>query len=203
MDSFQSSQLGMQQIQPRPDVNIREAMGVFADMDALNRAVVELDTRFPRHAISVLGGREEIERQFGQSTISPETAEHDNTTPHRAPVRDEEKVVGLSVLVGSGAYIGAVAMALAAGAVSFPATIMAAVIGGGGVAALGAVLVKVLGDQYHKDIEDQIARGGLLLWVNTPTSEDEQVACDIMRRHGASHIKVIARVFPDHEGVEL
>jgi hypothetical protein len=201
VDSYQASET---QIQPvRPAANVREAVGVFTDMDALNRAVVELDTRFPRHAISVLGGKTEIERQFGQSTISPDFADRDYATPHEAPVRLEEKVVGLSVLVGSGAYIGAVAMALAAGAVSLPATIMAAVIGGGGAAAIGSILVKVLGDHYHKDIEDQIAKGGLLLWVNTPTSEDEHIATDILRRHGAAHIKVIAREFPEHEGVEL
>jgi len=186
-----------------PAVNVREAVGVFSDMDALNLAVVELDRHFPRHAISVLGGKAEIEQQFGQPTISPDVADTSSKTPHQAPVRSEEKTVGLTALVGSGAYIGAVAMALAAGAVTLPATIAAAVIGGGGAAAIGAVLVKVLGDHYHQDIEDQIAKGGLLLWVNTPDGEDEQLACDILRNHGATHVRVIARDVTDRPGIEL
>jgi hypothetical protein len=204
MDSVQTLEQPASAIQStHTAMNIREAVGVFSDKDALNLALVELDHRFPRHAVSVLGSRADIEQQFGQATVSPDMAGSNSQTPHEAPVRPEEKALGRAALIGGGAYIGAMALAIAAGAVALPVTIMAAAIGGGGGAALGAVLVKVLGDHYHQDIEDQIAKGGLLLWVNTPTAEDEQDACDILRRHGANHVKVIARDFPGRPGVEL
>ncbi|MDB5491390.1 MAG: hypothetical protein JWO78_1239 [Micavibrio sp.] len=188
---------------PHPAVNVREAVGVFSDMEALNQALVEIDHRFPRHAVSVLGSRTEIEEQFGEKTVSPDRADSDATTPHEAPLRPEEKALARAALIGGGAYVGAVALAIAAGAVALPVTIMAAAIGGGGGAAFGAILGKVLGDHYHQDIEEQIAKGGLLLWINTPAMEDEQDACDILHRHGATHVKVIARNTGDRPGVEL
>lgn len=171
--------------------NVREAVGVFLDHEAMVRAIVELDTHFPRHAISVLGSKHDIVEKFGQSAVPPVLAEMAEDTPLQAPLRDEEKVVGSAVLIGTSAYVGAVALALAAGAVSVPATILAAVIGGGGGAAISGLLLKIFGDHYHKDIENQIEQGGLLLWVGTTDNEQEQLATNIMNKHGAKHVKII------------
>ena len=174
-----------------PSSTVREAVGVFLDADAMRNAIVELDTHFPRHAISVLGSKRDIVEKFGQSAVPPVLAEMAEDTPLQAPIRPEEKVVGTSVLIGSSAYVGAVAMALASGAISIPAIILAAVVGAGGGAALSSVLAKILGDHYHKDIEDQIEQGGLLLWVGTTDNEQEQLATEIMNKHGAKHVKII------------
>lgn len=176
-----------------PTSHIRETVGLFMNAASLHNAVVELDTHFPRHAISVLGGKKEIEEQFGQTVIHPELAEAMTVPPLQAPVRAEEKVIGVSALIGGGTYVGAMALALAAGAVSIPATIFAAVIGGASGAAITGVIAKVLGDHYHQDIEDQIQQGGLLLWVNTLNAEQERVASEIMSNFGATHVKVIIR----------
>lgn len=191
MDSAQLTYPLSPEIQSPP---IHETVGLFQDADMLQKAVVELDTHFPRHAISILGDKKGIEEKFGQSTVSPAMAEATNTPPLQAPVRSEEKVIGVSALIGGSAYVGAMALALAAGAVTIPVTIFAAAVGAASGAAIGGVLAKVLGDHYHQDIEDQIQKGGLLLWVNTINEEQERIATDIMNNFGATHVKVITRI---------
>lgn len=137
-----------------------------------------------------MGGEEDLQRVFGQKTVDPLVAMDNEYTPRQAPSRPEEQTIGSAALVGGGAYVGAMAMALTAGAVAFPALIAAAVIGGLGGGAAGAVLTKVLGDHYSSHIEEQIKKGGLLLWVRTPDENKERLAVTILRQHHADHIHI-------------
>jgi hypothetical protein len=170
---------------------IREAVGLFDNISSLQDAVRALEnTAFPRQDISVLGNRKDIEEKFGSKAVSPAVAEDNPEAPRQSPVRTEEQVIGAGALVGSAAYIGAVAAAIAAGAVSVPATIAAVALGGGSGALAGGILAKVMGDHYTQEIKEQVDKGGLLLWVRTPDEEREHIACDIMQAHGAKHVKV-------------
>lgn len=167
-----------------------ETVGLFTNADSLQEAVRELEsTAFPRDAISVLGTRKEIEQQFGQATLPPELAEDDPSVPRQAPVRPEEKNIAAGALVGCAAYVGVVSAAIALGPASIPATLMAVVLGGGSGAALGTMLLKRLGHKFDHNIEEQIAKGGLILWVRTPDRQSEIIAQAIMERHGATHVK--------------
>ena len=82
------------------------------------------------------------------------------------------------------------ALALTAGAITFPAIVAAAVIGGIGGGAIGAILTKVMGDKYKHHIEEQVEKGGLLLWVRTPDVEKEQLALEILKACGGHHVHV-------------
>ncbi|PZP55604.1 MAG: hypothetical protein DI586_06360 [Micavibrio aeruginosavorus] len=168
---------------------MREAVGLFHDMEQLQLAVKELErTEFPRDALSVLGTNQEaIEARFGNIDIEKlENAPIDKD----APVLSEEKTIGSGVMIAGSVYIGAMAAALAAGAITIPAIITAAIIGGAGGGAVGAVLAKILGNNYDADIEEQLKKGGLLLWVRTSGGENENKACEILRRYGADHVHV-------------
>lgn len=170
---------------------MKEAVGLFTDMDSLQEAIKELEaTDFPRDALSVLGSKDDLENKFGLASVRPELAEAYNDTPREAPPRSEEKAIGAGALISGSAYIGAMGVALAAGAVTVPAIIAAAAIGGLGGAAFGGALVKIMGDHYNEEIEDQIKKGGLLLWVRTPDEERERMACKILESYGAHHVKV-------------
>lgn len=170
---------------------IREAVGLFDDITSLQEAVRTLEnTAFPRQDISVLGNRKDIEEKFGAKAVAPAVVEDNPDAPRQSPVRTEEQVIGAGALVGGAAYVGAVAAAIAAGAVSIPATLFAVALGGGSGAAIGGALAKVLGDHYNHEIKEQIEKGGLVLWVRTPDEERENIACDIMQAHGAKHVKV-------------
>lgn len=170
---------------------MKEAVGLFSDIDSLQEAVKELEaTDFPRDAISVIGPRDRIEKKFGLSQISPELADLSSETPRSAPPRSEEKVIGAGALVSGSAYIGAMGVALAAGAVTIPGIIAAAAIGGVGGATAGGIVAKLLGDHFDKDIEQQIEKGGMLLWVRTPDTAREEKACNILEKYGARHIRL-------------
>jgi hypothetical protein len=168
----------------------REAVGLFDNISALQEAVRALESTFPRQDISVLGNRKDLEEKFGTSSVSPALAEDNAETPRESPIREEEQAIGTGVMVGVPAYVGAVAAAIAAGPVSIPATLAAVTLGGTGGALVGGVAAKLLGNHYTHEIDAQIRKGGLLLWVRTPDQERENVACDIMQAHGAKHVRV-------------
>lgn len=167
---------------------IREAVGVFDDMHALEKAVTELETAaFSRDTISMLGNEYEMRKKLGVSAVNPERVEDEDDTPRQAPIRTEEKAIGTGIIIGGGAYAGAVgALVLAGAAISVPAVIAAAAIGAGG----GGILAKILGDHLNEHIEDQIDQGGLVLWVQIKDEDLEGLACEILKKHGARHVHV-------------
>lgn len=170
---------------------LKEVVGVFQSKDDLQNAIRELEgTAFPRQDISVMGSREDLEKVFGAKVVSPEFAIDNPDTPRQAPSRPEEQTIGAAGMIGGTAYVGAMALALTAGAITFPAIISAAVIGGIGGGTLGAMLTKILGDRYNRHIEQQIEKGGLLLWVQTPDADKEDMARRIMITNNAYDVHV-------------
>jgi hypothetical protein len=172
-------------------ITIREAVGLFNNMEDLQDAVSDLEVQtFPREYFSVMGSRHDIKDKFGTSTISPEDVEDSPVMPRQFLVRREEKAIGAGALIGGGAYVGAAGAALVASAISLssilPAVITGSLIGG----VFGWVLVKVLSEHFDKSIEAQIRKGGLLLWVKTPDSQHEHIACRVLRDHGAKHVRI-------------
>jgi outer membrane lipoprotein SlyB len=96
-------------------------------------------------------------------------------------------------MIGGSAYVGAMAVALTAGAVTFPAIISAAVLGGIGGGTMGAILSKILGDRYTRYMEAQIEKGGLLLWVRADTTYKIETAKQIMVANNGYDVHVQKR----------
>ena len=181
-------------LQPQPSAvpgHTREAVGVFLNIDDLQAAVRDLEgTAFPRQDISVMGSREELAQIFGNKTVDPHVAMESDDTPRSVLPRPEEKTIGTAAMVGIPAYVGAMGAALAGGAVAFPGLIAAAVIGGLGGGTLGAILAKIMGDRDLRHFEEQIERGGLLLWVRTPDREREEIAVRVMRARNGREVHI-------------
>lgn len=170
---------------------MREAVGIFNDNEKLNVALNELEKFFPKQAFSVIGTQDALEEKLGKSSPSPKSVIADDDVPHHVPVKPEEKTVISSAAIGGSAYAGAAAAALAlAGAASLPITIAAAAVVGIASGSAGAFLVKMIGDENSKEIEEQIEAGGLLLWVGVQSKEDEGKACQIMKENGATYAEV-------------
>lgn len=169
---------------------VKEAVGVFKNLDDLNEAVNELEiTAFPRHDISVLGGTHGLNREYGRASIDPRLAEDDPYAPRTVPIHPEEKAIGKGVVIGVGAYIGAIAGAFILGPQAdyllfIPTVATGTFIGG----ALGWLVTEMLRFRFSREIEDQIDEGGLVLWVRTMGRSKERLAQDIMRKHGGTHI---------------
>lgn len=177
---------------PHQSAYVREAVGVFDDLDSLQLAVRELEgSDFPRDAISVLGTPEEVKQKLGTSEVDSILLEDEPESPRQSPVRPEEQTIGASALIGCSAYIGFVAVALAASQyMSVPAALMLAALGGvcGGI--IGAGIVAIISDRFYKNMRSQLAHGGLLLWVRTPDRRREAIACEILTHNHARHVHV-------------
>lgn len=167
---------------------IKEAVGIFDNKDDLDAAIMELEsTSFRRDAISVLGKKDAIEHAFGKPAVDPEKVMDNPKTPRETPIHAEEKGIGTGAVISTGILAGTVGSLISAGAaVSVPAVVTAAALGGGS----GGIIASMVGDYYDSELRDQINKGGLLLWVQTPGSTREKTACAILKKHGARKVHV-------------
>lgn len=170
---------------------VREAVGVFRDLKHLEEAVRELEsTAFPRDSITVLGAQKDVSTAFGRKPVTMERMEDDPRTPRRVPLRPEEKTIGAVLMIGCAAYVGVVAGLLATGSSPLHITIAAVLLGGCAGAAIGGIVVELIVRRMGRNIDREVGHGGLILWVRTPDSVRERLACEILQNHGARHIRV-------------
>ena len=97
-------------------------------------------------------------------------------------------------LIGGLMSIGGMA---AAGAVVASGGTLAAVIAataavGGAGGLIGTILAKWIGDHHAHYLQEQLDRGGLLLWVRTWDVEDERSAVKILKKHSGGDVHVHA-----------
>lgn len=169
---------------------VREAVAVIEDVDSLEAVVEELEARgFAAADISLLAGHATVERKLGRMYERVEELADDPAAPRTAfvssrTVEQREKVVmgsmtTLPTLIAAGTVVasaGAVAAAIAATAVT------------------GALIGKVLAgwmDQRHAQwLEEQLERGGILLWVRTPDERRERLALEVLGRFAAHDIHI-------------
>lgn len=168
---------------PRPGNGlIREAVGIFTDEKALAEAIAELEsTAFPRHDISVLPA--------GQP-LSARRAEDDPNAPRTILIRPEERTIASGVIIGGGAYAGAMTSALLSTGAGFAAYLFMIFFGMLAGASLGGLIVYALATRFRQTWDVTLNSGGTVLWVRTPGEKEENLACQIMRRHGAQDVHI-------------
>jgi hypothetical protein len=175
------------------DTKVREAVGVFHDEKALQSAVDSLlIAGFDRSYLSLLAGERAVETKLGHRYEKVAELEDDPVVPTRAYAGVDSRTEGEAALVGGLFYVGAVAaagMIVASGGTAAAALIAAAVAGGGG-GLIGAALARFLEHRHAHRLQEQLNHGGLLLWVRTPTAEDEGRATEILRANGADDVHV-------------
>jgi hypothetical protein len=167
---------------------VTEAVAVFDDVRALDAAVEALRRAgFRKSDISLLATEDAVEKKLGHRYERVEELEDDPNAPRtayrtRASVGDSEDMI-----VGSLTYLPTV---VAAGTVVASAGVVAAAVTGTAIAGalIGTVLARWL-DQHHAlRLQEQLDRGGLLLWVRVPDDDAEQRALEILRRHSAHDV---------------
>jgi hypothetical protein len=177
-----------------PSANLcREAVGVFHHWTNLQAAVDELlNHGFDRAEISMLAGEEVVERKLGHVYEKVSELEDDPNAPRIAFVGRDSLTEGKASAIGTLGYVGAVAAvgAVVASGGALAWVLLAGAAAGGGGAALGSLLAKALGRGRAKDIEAQIDKGGLLLWVRTCSQDREARAMEILKEHGADDVHV-------------
>ena len=176
-----------------PRSAVREAIGIFQDPQDLEAAIDELlSSGFDRADVSLLAGERAIEAKLGHRYRRVGSLADDPAVPRTAYVSTEALGDAEGALVGGLMYVGAT---VAAGAVvvsggAIAAGLAAAVLAGGAGGMVGALLAKWVGHRHGHYLQDQIERGGLLLWVRTWDSGHEERAASILRRHAGDCVHV-------------
>lgn len=174
---------------------IPEAVGIFHRAEDLQEAIDELlSSTFHRSELSLLANETTMQEKLGDRYRRVNTLAHDPAVPRSAYVSPEAIGDAQGALIAALTYFGA---ASAAGAIvasggTMAAIITAAVLAGGSGGLLGTLLAKWLGNHHAEYLQEQIERGGLLLWVRTSDSARERRAVEIMKRHSGGEVHVHA-----------
>lgn len=176
---------------------VREAVGVFADADALQAAVDEIEAvGFNRAGISVLGTdhtRDFIRRTYRSVADIEDDKDAPQTTYVSSDTRNEGEAEAIAVPFMIGGLAGAAAVAATGGILA--AAIGATILGGAAGAGLGSLLARAVAHRHTANIEQQLALGGLVLWVNVPNEQAERQALAALEKAGAKdlHVHTIER----------
>lgn len=175
------------------NATIREAVGVFRDETSLHSAVdALLISGFDRSYLSLLAGQHALHATLGYRFKRVIELEDDPAVPKRAYVGTDSRTEAEAAIVGGLFYVGAM---VATGAVfasggTAAAALIAGGMAGGGGGLIGGAVVLFLKRRHASQLQAQLDRGGLLLWVRTPTPEDERRAAQILCAHGADDVHV-------------
>jgi len=172
---------------------VREAVAVFETADLLQQAIDELlSSGFDRAELSLLASESAVDTKLGHAYRKVTDLEDDPDAPRTAYVSTESvgdaegAVIGGLMYLAAGVLMGPVAVA--GGTLAAIAGAGAAGVGIGGV--IGALLARAIGEQRAQQIEEQIAHGGLLLWVRVWDGEREKKAVEILTRHFGRDVHV-------------
>jgi hypothetical protein len=174
---------------------IREAVGVFHAPEQLQAAIDELlESGFHRAELSLLASVQAVDEKLGHRYRKVSSAADDPVIPRAAYVSPEAIGGAEGGLIGVLMYVGA--MAAAGAIVASGGTLAAAIIGaalsGGAGGLIGSLLAEWLGEEHSRHLQEQVERGGLLLWVRTWDGADEKRAMGILKKHSGSHVHVHA-----------
>ncbi|MDX1710057.1 MAG: hypothetical protein R3316_02840 [Rhodovibrionaceae bacterium] len=174
-------------------LTVREAVGVLHDAESLERTVEDLLSHgFDRAAISLLAGEDAVKHKLGHLYDKVDEAEDDPYAPRQAFVPRTTFAVADGAMFSFLFYIGAISAAgamVASGGAAISALIAMAM-GGGATGLIGSVLAQLLHDRHARQLQSQIDKGGLVLWVNLRNETQEKHALEILERHDAEDIHV-------------
>lgn len=178
---------------PQTKNTVREAVGVFQDWRKLQAAIDELlRSGFDRSELSLLAGQRAVEKKLGHVYQKVSELEDDGDVPRTAFVGRDSLIEARTGVIGGLAYIGAVAAvgAVVASGGTLAAAIAAAAVAGGGGGLVGSLAARWLGRERAKDLQRQLDKGGLLLWVRARDASHEQRALEILSKHSADDVHV-------------
>jgi hypothetical protein len=163
---------------------IREVVAIFDDAETLESAVFELETHgFDRAAISLLASEEAVERKLGKRYRRIEEMEDAPNAPRETFFSRASRLEAEFGLAPALAFVAAVAFGLG----TAPATLPMLVAAGGGFG-IGALLGRMFHQHHAARLQEQLERGGLLMWVNVRNPEEERKATDILQAQGGRDV---------------
>ena len=182
----------------RKGVLQREAVAVLDDVASLESTVDDLKAAgFAEDDISLLAADETVERKLGHLYRRVEELEDDPAAPRTAFVSSKDFSRRERVVMATLTYVPTL---IAAGTVVASAGAVAAALAGVAVggASLATLLTHWMDTRHANWLQDQLDRGGILLWVRTPDTAAERRALEILGRYSAHdiHIHGVPAVMP-------
>lgn len=176
----------------------REAVGIFHSSQGLQDAIDDLlMSGFHRADLSLLASAKTVEEKMGHRYSRVDLLADDPNVPRAAFVSTEAIGDAEGGIIGGLVYVGAIAAvgAIVATGGTMLAVIAGAAIAGGAGGLIGSVLARRLGDHHAQYLEEQIVRGGLLLWVRVSDPASEEWALAILKKQSADkvHIHMLPR----------
>jgi hypothetical protein len=174
----------------RNSTTVREAVAVFDEVNELDAAVEDLlEAGFKKADMSLLASEESVKKKLGHRYERVEEMEDEPDAPRiayrtRASIGESDDVI-----IGTLTYLPTV---LAAGTVVASEGVVAAAVTGTAIAGalIGTALTRWLDKHHAEQLQEQLERGGLLLWVRTPDPQTERRAITILRRHSAHDVHI-------------
>jgi hypothetical protein len=169
-----------------------ETVAVFETAADFEDAIDELMcSGFDRADLSVAAPDKRIKEKLGHPFRTVAELEDDAAVPRSSYVADESIHEAEGALVGGPFYVGAVAAAgfVLAYAGSLAAEIDGALLAGAAGGLIGFLFAKSIGNRHQRE---QLARGGLLLWVRTPDVPHIKRAVEILFNHSGRDVHVHA-----------
>ncbi len=171
----------------------REAVALFHDVRSFEEAIDELQSSgFDRAEISLLASEEAVADKLGHHYTRVENLEDNDDVPRTVYVgregvaQGQAGVIGGLFMLGSLAATGAV---VASGGTLAAAALAAATVGGTG-GLIGAVFARRFGKRYAGHVDEQLRKGGLLLWVGIRDEAHEHRALEILKKHSGNDVHV-------------
>lgn len=172
---------------------VREAVAVFHTEKDMQAAIDDLLTHgFNRAEISLLASTKAVEAKLGHKYRSVKELEDDPEAATIAYATTESSGAGEGAIIATLTYLGALAafVPVVAGGGALAAALIAMGLGGGGGATIGALLARLIEKRHADYIADQLAHGGLILWVRTWNEGDEASAVKILKSHSGEDVHV-------------
>lgn len=161
---------------------IREVVAVFDDPKALEDAVFALETSgFDRAAFSLLASEKVVKQKLGHRYQQVKDVEDEPNVPRDTffsrVSRWEADCLPAPALAAVGAFM-----------LIGTASVLPVLVAAGAGALLGAALSRMMHEDHATRVQEQLARGGLLLWVNVRGAKEEETALEVLRAHSAHDV---------------
>jgi len=171
----------------------REAVGIFHSREEFQGAIDKLlRSGFDRAELSLLASEAAVVEKLGHRYAKMDVLADDPDVPRAAYVAGEDIGDAEGGIIGGLFYVGATVAvgAVVASGGALLAAIAGAVLAGGTGGLIGSVLAKWLGGHHAHYLQEQIERGGLLLWVRTRDAAMEARAIEILGKYSAKKVHV-------------
>ena len=172
---------------------VHEAVGVFNDAENLQAAIDELSEHgFMRQELSILADDKAVKAKLSHLYRFVEDAEDDPAAPRTIFVPSETIGEAQGAVISVPLYIAAMtatSIVVASGGTLLSA-ILAATAAGTAGAAIGSIFAGMIAKHHADFIQDQIDKGGLLLWVHLRSPDLEEPAKEILSKYAAHDVHI-------------